>query len=46
MKQVEADGDWYLMCPDKCPGLNDVYGNEFKELYWKYVDEGKYNSKI
>lgn len=46
MNQVEADGDWYLMCPDKCPGLNDVYGNEFKELYWKYVDEGKYNSKI
>ena len=46
MKQVESDSDWFLMCPDKCPGLNDVYGDEFKELYWKYVKENKYNSKI
>ena len=46
MKQVENDGDWFLMCPDKSPGLNDVYGDEFKELYWKYVKEKKYNSKI
>ena len=46
MKQVENDGDWFLMCPDKSPGLNDVYGDEFKELYWKYVKEKKYNSRI
>lgn len=42
MKRVEEDGDWYLMCPDECPGLNDVYGQEFEELYNKYVREKRY----
>jgi ribonucleoside-diphosphate reductase alpha subunit len=46
MKQVEEDGDWYLMCPDECPNLNDVYGEEYEKLYWKYVSEGKYRKKI
>jgi ribonucleoside-diphosphate reductase alpha chain len=46
MKQVEKDGDWYLMCPDECPGLTEVYGDEFEELYWKYVNENKYKKKI
>lgn len=46
MKQVETDGDWYLMCPDECPGLSEVYGEEFENLYWKYVSENKYKSKI
>lgn len=42
MKRVEEDSDWYLMCPDECPGLTDVYGEEFEELYNKYVEEGRY----
>jgi ribonucleoside-diphosphate reductase alpha chain len=46
MKQVEKDDDWYLMCPDECPGLTEVYGEEFEKLYWKYVDENKYKRKI
>ena len=46
MKMVETDGDWYLMCPNKCPGLPDVYGEEFDALYLKYVQEGLYNKKI
>jgi ribonucleoside-diphosphate reductase subunit M1 len=46
MKQVENDGDWYLMCPDECPNLNDVYGEEYEKLYWKYVEENKYRKKI
>jgi ribonucleoside-diphosphate reductase alpha chain len=46
MEQVEKDGDWYLMCPDKCPGLNDTYGDEFKSLYFKYVREEKYNKSV
>jgi ribonucleoside-diphosphate reductase alpha chain len=46
MKQVEVDGDWYLLCPNECPYLSDVYGDEFEELYWKYVNEGKYKSKV
>lgn len=46
MKQVQDNGDWYLMTPDVSPGLQDVYGAEFEELYWKYVREGKYVKKI
>ena len=46
MEQVQADGEWYLMCPDECPKLNEVYGEEYKELYWKYVKEKKYKKKL
>jgi ribonucleoside-diphosphate reductase alpha chain len=46
MKQVENDGEWYLMCPDESPGLPDVYGDEFEKLYWGYVEQGKYRKKI
>ena len=41
MERIKADGQWTLMCPDECPGLSDVYGDEFKELYTKYEEEGK-----
>ena len=46
MEQVQADGDWYLMCPDECPKLNEVYGEEYKQLYWKYVEEKRYKKKL
>ncbi len=46
MKQVENNDVWYTMSPDECPGLTDVYGDEFETLYWKYVNEGKYRNKI
>jgi ribonucleoside-diphosphate reductase alpha chain len=46
MKQVELDGDWYLMDPDECPRLSDCYGEEYEELYWKYVEQGKYKRKV
>ena len=46
MERVKADEDWCLMCPDKSPGLADVYGDEFKELYIKYENEGNYIKKI
>merc|ERR1712087_240108 len=29
------------MCPNECPGLDDCYGTEFKELYEKYESEGR-----
>jgi ribonucleotide reductase alpha subunit len=29
------------MCPDECPGLADVYGEEFKTLYESYEQAGK-----
>ncbi len=41
MERVEADGEWTLMCPNECPGLPDVYGEKFEELYKKYEAEGK-----
>ncbi|ORY56081.1 ribonucleotide reductase [Pseudomassariella vexata] len=41
MKRVERNGDWTLMCPNECPGLADVYGDEFEALYEKYEAEGR-----
>jgi ribonucleoside-diphosphate reductase alpha chain len=41
MERIKADGTWTLMCPDECPGLADVYGDEFVKLYTKYETEGK-----
>ena len=41
MERVKTNGTWTLMCPDECPGLADVYGADFKELYEKYEREGK-----
>ncbi|KAI0865286.1 ribonucleoside-diphosphate reductase large chain [Xylaria cubensis] len=41
MKRVEKNGDWTLMCPNECPGLADVYGDEFEALYEKYEAEGR-----
>jgi ribonucleoside-diphosphate reductase alpha subunit len=41
MNRVKTDGQWTLMCPDECPGLSDVYGEEFEVLYQKYEAEGK-----
>jgi ribonucleoside-diphosphate reductase alpha chain len=46
MDRVKANGTWSLMCPDKCPGLSDVYGDEYKELYERYESEKKYNVQI
>tara|TARA_B100000035_G_scaffold157816_1_gene134539 strand:+ start:43488 stop:46034 length:2547 start_codon:yes stop_codon:yes gene_type:complete len=46
MKRISENGDWTLMCPDKCPGLSDVYGDEFDTLYQKYEKEGKGNKTM
>jgi ribonucleotide reductase alpha subunit len=46
MQKVEADGDWYLMCPSECPGLPDNYGSKFNELYQKYVDQGRFRKCV
>lgn len=43
MKRVSENGDWTLMCPNKCPGLADCHGAEFEKLYLKYESEGKGN---
>ena len=41
MRRVESGGNWTLMCPHECPGLADVYGTEFEDLYEKYESEGR-----
>jgi ribonucleoside-diphosphate reductase alpha chain len=46
MQRVEADADWSLMCPDKCPNLYTTYGKEFEELYEKYEREGRANKVV
>jgi ribonucleoside-diphosphate reductase alpha chain len=46
MEAVVNDTDWYLMCPNESPGLHDCYGQEFKDLYEKYIIEGNYRRKI
>lgn len=46
MKQVEKDGDWYLMDPDENPGLCDAYGDEYERLYWSFVEKGQYKRKV
>ena len=46
MEKVEKDDDWHLMCPHECPGLPDVYGEEFNELYRTYVAQGRYKEVV
>ena len=41
MERVEADGEWSVFCPDEAPGLADVWGQEFRDLYTKYEKEGR-----
>ena len=40
MERVKSGGIWTLMCPDECPGLSDVYGEDFKQLYENYEKKG------
>ena len=46
MEKVEKDEDWHLMCPHECPGLPDVYGEAFNELYRMYVAQGRFKKKV
>ncbi|MBP66619.1 MAG: ribonucleoside-diphosphate reductase subunit alpha [Euryarchaeota archaeon] len=40
MQRVEQNADWSFFCPNECPGLQDAYGEEFKELYESYEAQG------
>ena len=46
MQKVEKDLEWYLMCPNECPDLQGVYGEEFNEMYRTYVVQGRYKKKV
>ncbi|CAO3607885.1 unnamed protein product [Cunninghamella blakesleeana] len=41
MKRVEENGQWSLFCPNEALGLDQVYGDEFEQLYIKYEREGR-----
>ena len=40
MQRVEDNADWSFFCPNECPGLQDVYGAEFKAMYEDYERRG------
>lgn len=46
MESVESNDDWYLMDPNQSIGLNEVFGDDYKTLYKRYVSEGKFVKKI
>ncbi|KAF0977114.1 hypothetical protein FDP41_003767 [Naegleria fowleri] len=41
MERVKEDSHWSLFCPNEAPGLADVWGEEFNELYLRYEKEGR-----
>lgn len=46
MTRVKENGNWSLMCPDQCPGLQECFGDEFEKLYLKYESEGKFVKQV
>jgi ribonucleotide reductase alpha subunit len=42
----DKNGKWSLFCPHECPGLSDVYGENFKNLYESYEKKGKSRKTI
>ncbi|KAI9498889.1 ribonucleoside-diphosphate reductase large chain [Zychaea mexicana] len=46
MQRVEDNGDWSLFCPSEAPGLHEVWGEKFEELYHKYESEGRARKTI
>ena len=46
MERIKENGKWSLFCPHECPGLSDVYGDDFKQLYEKYETQGKIRKTV
>ena len=46
MERVEKNEMWSLFCPYDCPGLSNVYGEEYKKLYLTYELQGKYRKQV
>ena len=46
MKRVEQDAEWPLFCPNEAPGLHEVWGEEFEELFQRYEKEGRAKKTI
>ena len=41
MTRVKENTTWSYFCPSECPGLADVHGDKFKQLYESYEQAGK-----
>ena len=41
-----AAGDWHLFSPDRAPGLEKVFGDEFRALHARYVAEKRYSRVV
>jgi len=39
MERVMKNENWTLFCPDKCKGLVEAYGQDFKNLYERYESD-------
>lgn len=39
MERVKSGENWSLFCPDKCKGLPEAYGEDFKTLYLSYEED-------
>ena len=46
MEAVKNNKKWYLFNPDKVKKLPNVFGPEFTELYYQYVDAKMYEKEI
>ncbi|RKO93888.1 alpha subunit of ribonucleoside-diphosphate reductase [Blyttiomyces helicus] len=45
MEKARKDEEWCLFCPNEAPGLADIFGKEFEELYNRYESQGLYRRK-
>ncbi|XP_023221916.1 ribonucleoside-diphosphate reductase large subunit-like [Centruroides sculpturatus] len=46
MERVEKNDIWSLMCPHESPGLSDVWGEKFEQLYKQYEEKLNYKFQI
>lgn len=46
MERVRDNQIWSLFDPDECPNLNEVYGDEYKQLYMEYESKKMYREQI
>lgn len=46
MNCVEKDEPWYLLNPDECVDLCDLYGEDYTKRYKEYVEMGRFIKKI
>lgn len=45
LESLEPYTNWYLFCPDTCPELIDLYGDDFDEAYERAIKAGLWKKK-